>query len=241
MFAAMEEALGRLYPTRRWGERDEVEALARGVPPGVGPALADGLASRLRTLTLYRPGGAEEWCDFVYVLCVGRTPSILEAREGLVPPDGAWHEAAHPDAGTGGEPSAGVGLDELHLRVALSAIAPFAAVQEVRFRMVRAGEDLLVTEAARTGVFDPVLLPRMQKIVAALAELDVRNLDFGDMTQPPLGFDPGDYEARFGGAPTVANYLFYPQPCASVTTTVMAAQPASSPTGSALHAPLESP
>ena len=30
----------------------------------------------------YRPGTAEETCDYVYVLCLGRAPSLIERREG---------------------------------------------------------------------------------------------------------------------------------------------------------------
>jgi len=54
-----------------------------------------------------------------------------------------------------------------------------------------------------------------------LAELDIRHLDFGDLTQPPPDFDPGEYEARYGGLPTVANYLFFPHPASAVSTTVI--------------------
>ena len=38
---------------------------------------------------------------------------------------------------------------------------------------------------------------------------------------PPAGFDPGDYAARYGGAPSVANYLFYPHPPSAVSTTAI--------------------
>jgi hypothetical protein len=67
-----------------------------------------------------------------------------------------------------------------------------------------------------------VLLPRFQQLVAVLAELEIRHLDFGEMTQPPPGFDAGEYGDRYGGAPTVANYFFYPQPASAITTTVIA-------------------
>jgi hypothetical protein len=205
MFAAMDQALERLYPTRRWGERDELAAFRAGVA-GQGPVLADRLAKALKALTLFRPGAPEEYCDFVYVLCFGRTPSLIELREGT----------AAPEAGEGI-------IDELYLRVALSSVAPFAAVQQVAMSMQRteAGE-LIIAEAPRTGVFDPVLLPRFQKLVAVLTELGIRHLDFGEMTQPPPGFDGGEYLDRYGGAPTVANYFFYPQPASAITTTVIA-------------------
>lgn len=204
MFAAMDQALLRLYPTRRWGERDEEAAFRAGVA-GQGPELADRLARALKALALFRPGAPEEYCDFVYVLCFGRTPSLIELREGT----------AAPEEG-GGET-----IDELYLRVALSSVAPFAAVQQVAMSLDRSDGELVIAEAPRTGVFDPVLLPRFQKLVAVLAELDIRHLDFGEMTQPPAGFDAGDYGDRYGGAPTIANYFFYPQPASAITTTVL--------------------
>ncbi len=199
MFAAIDETLARLYPTRCWGDRDDTSAFR--ATTSLGPLAAERLAPKLDALTLFRPGRPEETCDYVYVLCFGRPPSIIQIREGIVPPEKT-------------------DLEELYLRVALSTLAPFAAVQQVAMTLKSSGDDLIICEAPRTGVFDPILLPRMKKLVAVLSELDLLHLDFGDLTQPPQGFDPGDYGARFGGEPTVANYLFFPQPAAAVSTTV---------------------
>lgn len=214
MAAVLNDALVRLYPTRRWGERDEIIAFRAGVPPNVGPALAATLAQRLGTLALFRPGNTEEYCDFVYLLCLGRQPSILEVREGIAAPDSSWVEAAAED-GEGGT------LDEIYLRVALSSVAPFAAVQQVVMRMQRCASDLVIIEAPGTGVFEPVLLPRFQELVATLAQMEVRHVDFGELTSPPVDFDPADYAERYGGRPTIANYLFFPQPAAVVTTNMV--------------------
>jgi hypothetical protein len=203
MFAAMDQALATLYPGKRWGERDEAAAFRAGVTAH-GPALAERAARACQALALYRPGAPEEYCDFVYLLCLGRPPAAIEVREGT----------AAPPPGEGA-------VDELYLRVALSSLAPFAAVQEVAMSMRPLDGELVITEAPRTGVFDPVLLPRFQRLVAVLAELDIRHLDFGEMTQPPPGFDAGDYADRYGGAPTIANYFFYPQPPSAITTTVI--------------------
>jgi hypothetical protein len=208
MFAAIDEMLARLYPTKRWDERDDEAAFRTGVGVGDGQALARTLAARLKALAVFRPGTAEEYCDYVYVLCLGRTPSLLEMREGLVP-------AAAPESDF---------IDELYLRVALSSIARCAGVQQVAMRLERAPDGApVITEVPRTGVFDPVLLKRFQSLVAALAEHDIRHLDFGELTGPPDGFDPGDYAQRYSGQPVVANYLFYPQPCSAVTTTILPA------------------
>ena len=89
MMAAVDEALARLYPAQRWAERDEQAAFRGGVPRADGIRLAELLAARLKAMALFRPGADDEYCDYVYVLCFGRTPSILEIREGLVADDDA--------------------------------------------------------------------------------------------------------------------------------------------------------
>jgi len=216
MFAAVDEALARLYPTRRWAERDEEAGFGAGVSAGEGAAVARALAARLKALAVHRPGTADETCDYIYVLCFGRTPSLVQRLHGLV--DGPDDDAELGD------------VEERYLRVALSSVARFAGVQEVAMRGSRQpdveGGALVVTEESRTGVFDPILLKRFQGLVAVLAEHDIRHLDFGEITEAPEGFDPGDYAERYGGgAPAVANYLFFPQPAASVTTTVVTARP----------------
>jgi hypothetical protein len=213
MFAAITETLERLYPSHTWSERDEEVAFRAGVTPSEGAELAQRLAQRLKALTLFRPGTSEETCDYVYVLCLGRSPSLIELREG------GLDQPLEADV-----------IDELYLRVALSSVARFAGVQQVAMRLHRTPEATVITETPRTGVFDPVLLRRFQTLVAVLAEMDIRNIDFGEIMQPPPGFDAGDYVLRYGGEPAVANYLFYPQPCSAVTTTVLPPPAAQQPT-----------
>jgi len=234
MFAAIDGALARLYPTRRWGERDDAAALAEGIEREEAEALAAAAARRLGTAVVFRPGEADEWCDYVYVLCLGRTPCIAELRERLAGRQAegdreGGREEDQPDGedGEGGAASieleGGSPLEERYLRVALSSVARFAGVQEVAMTLDREpGGEVVVTERARSGVFDPVLLPRFQTLVALLAEANIRHLDFGEIVEPPDGFEvPADYAERFGGAaPVIANYLFYPQPPTAITTAV---------------------
>jgi hypothetical protein len=212
MFDAIEEALGRLYPTRCWSDRDEAAGFGSGLAPGEGDVLARSLAARLRAGTLYRPGAADETCDYVYVLCVGRSPSLIELREAAL------------DAGVAAALRASVlagPVEEVYLRVALSTLARFAAVQEVELR-ASATEDgeVTLTETPRAGVFAPPLLARLQALVGVLGEMGIRHLDFGEIIEPPHGFDPGDYAAKWGGVPAIANYFFYPQSPSSITTGV---------------------
>lgn len=235
MFAAIDEALERLYPTRRWGERDDVAALEDGIPREEGEALAAELARRMGTAVVFRPGEPAEWCDYVYVLCLGRAPCIAELRSSLELAALEGESAPHwpDDVEDGG----GEGLDELYLRVALSSVARFAGVQEVSMAMRREGDELLITESARSGVFNPILLPRFQALVAGLARADIRHLDFGEIVEAPEGFDPGDHAARFGAEPVIANYLFYPQSPTAVSTVVVRAPAAEAPAGVSAWSP----
>jgi hypothetical protein len=214
MFGALDEALARLYPTRRWNERDEAAGFGSGLGAGEGDALAAALSARLSAATLYRPGADDETCDYIYVLCVGRAPSLVELRESALDPATADSlRAAIADAP----------IAEVYLRVALSTLARFAAVQEVALsaELDRDSGALILTEAPRAGIFAPTLLRRLQTLVAVLTEREIRHLDFGEIVEPPAEFDPGDYAAAYGGVPAIANYLFYPQPPAAITTTTL--------------------
>ncbi len=217
MFGAIDEALACLYPTRRWSDRDEAAAFGAGAGVSDAEALARALGPRLGAAVFHRTGSPEETCDWVYVLCVGRTPSLFELREGHLSADAARELA---------ESIADHPVQETYLRIALSTLARFAAVQEVALGAGSAGvageaggeSQVLIHEAPRAGVCSPTLLARMKGVVTAIGELGFRHLDFGDITEPPAGFDPGDYADHWDGVPGVANYLFYPQPPASVVT-----------------------
>ena len=169
-------------------------------------------SARLNAAAVHRPGGPTETCDYVYVLCVGRTPSLAELREEAVTPAGLTALRAALADGP---------LTDVYLRLALSTVADFAAVQEVTLTARLEAGEVLLTESPRAGVFAPSLLPRMQRLVAVLAERGIRHLDFGEIAEPPAGFDPGTYADDYGGAPAIANYFFYPQPAAAITTTTL--------------------
>lgn len=213
MFAALETALARLYPTRRWDERDT--SAEEGVTAEVAEGLRVRLAEALGAPVIARRGGPDELCDFLYVLCFGRAPSLASlafdapiAGESLA---SILHEAPGPR----------LGVDELHLRVALSSVAPFVGVQEVRLRLRGEAGGYLLEEEVRSGVFDPVLLRRFQRVVAVLTEVRLRHLDFGDLTVPPAGYAGGSYVDLHGVEPCIANYLFFPQHCSSITSTML--------------------
>lgn len=230
MFGAIDEILARLYPHRRWGHRDEAAAFEAGIASDEGEDLARTIAARLGVATRFVAGGIDEWCDYIYVLCLGRAPSIVDIREDRLQAQADLHldpaERADPpgeDQGAAdpGEDDGEDAMDDRYLRLTLSALARVVGVQEVAMRLRRHGDAIVVTEQVRGGVFDPILLPRFQALVALLAETDLRHLDFGEIVEPPVDFDGDDYVRQFGSAPVVANYLFSPRPVATRVTTVL--------------------
>jgi len=205
MLASVDRTLAELYPTRTWGEPED--ALADGPPPGELEALADELASVLGAATFVRPGDDSEPCDFVYVLCMGRTPCIVQVRDHGALPPAEWRDVES--------------VQELYLRVVVGQRARFAAVQQVSMDLVRSAGGWVVRERPRAGVYDAPLLPRMQKLVATLPAYDLLHVDFGEIAHAPPGYSPGRWQELFGGAPSIANYLFYPQPATMVATTFL--------------------
>lgn len=213
MMESVDGALARLYPTRTWGEVDDAAALRGGLAADELAGLADELAGELGAATFVRPGDDAEPCDFIYVLCLGRTPCIVQVRDhGVAAPD-EWRDLAARDER----------VAELYLRLCVSHRAPVAAVQQVAVELVAAGDGYCAHERPRAGVYDAPLLPRLQRLVAILPAYGLLHVDFGEIAHAPPGFAPGAWRDLFGGAPAIANYLFYPQPTTMVATTFVAA------------------
>jgi len=228
MFAAVDESLSRLYPDRRWGHRDEQVAFEGGLSAEEGQELAETIARKLGVATRFVPGGDDEWCDYIYVLCLGRVPSIVDIREDALAGRQDWSAEIEAAGHLGVFPSVDddasdedTNMDDRYLRIAVSAIVRFVGVQEVAMRLRRKADAVVITERVRSGVFDPILLPRFQALVALLSQTDIRHLDFGEIVEPPNEFDGGDYVEKFGTPPTVANYLFSPRPVTTEVTTVL--------------------
>lgn len=212
MLAQIDDVLARLYPTRTWGEaRDDVHAM----PLDELAALAEELALELQAATFVRPGDDSEPCDYIYVLCMGRAPCILQVRdEGVAMPE-EWREV---------EPGSTGRIDELYLRLVISQRAHLAAVQQIAVSATRgpgSGMTFTIREAPRAGVYDAPLLPRMQKLVAVLPAYELSHVDFGEIAHAPPGFHAGSWADLFGGQPSIANYLFFPQPTTMVSTSVI--------------------
>jgi hypothetical protein len=194
----LDGVLARIYPERVWGRPDDEARFRAGVSRGEARRMARSLSTLLKAPTRFRPGAEEDLCDFVWVLCVGREPSLLEVREGTAAPESPR-------------------IEETWLRVALSTVGRLAAVQEVRLSLAAetesdAPESYVVREQPRAGVYDPVLLQRVRKLSAFLEASDVRYLDFGLLDVPVEGGGDGGYAERYGAPPKLANYLFYAAP-----------------------------
>ena len=202
MLESVDRALEALYPTRTWGEPDDTRSA--GIAGEELAALADELAAELGAATFVREGGDDEPCDYIYILCLGRTPCVVQVRDHGVPAPAEWQ---HVD-----------GLEELYLRVVISQRARVAAVQQVGIDLVRSDGGWLVRERPRAGVYDAPLLHRMQKLVAILPAYELLHVDFGEIAHAPPGYHAGTWRELFGGEPAIANYLFYPQPTTMVAT-----------------------
>ncbi len=207
--SAVDSALASLYPSKTWGEPDESMALTMRPDPTDLAGLAEELATELRAATFVRHGGDDEPCDYIYILCLGRTPCIVQVRD---------HEVAVP-----AEWTPGTGVSEQYLRLCVSHRAPMAAIQQVSMEATyevgesggAGGGHVVIREAPRAGVYDAPLLSRMQRAVALLPAYGLLHVDFGEIAGPPPGYAGGQWPALFGGGtklPSIANYLFFPQP-----------------------------
>ena len=212
MMSEVDRALERLYPTRTWGESHDVEHAA--LPLDELDALADELAGELNAATFVRSGDDSEACDYIYVLCMGRAPCAVQIRD---------HGVPVPDEWCGVETAVETTIDELYLRLVISHRARMAAVQQVAVTVQCNGRDMIIRESPRAGVYDAPLLPRMQKLVAVLPAHELLHVDFGEIAHAPPGFHAGPWRELFGGEPSIANYLFYPQPTTMVATAAIEA------------------
>ena len=118
---SVDQALASLYPTRTWGEPND--EIVEGMPSDELEALADELAQELGAATFVRAGNDDEPCDYIYVLCMGRTPCVVQVRDHAVSVPDEWRDID--------------GIEELYLRVVVSQRARVAAVQQVGIDLIR--------------------------------------------------------------------------------------------------------
>lgn len=206
MFETMERALERLYPSRVWGHPDDRARAGAGLDADELHGLADELAAELDASAFVREGAEDEYCDYIYLLCIGREPCLVQLRDLAAP---------IPDE------LEGVAVNEQYLRLCVSTMAPVAGVQQVAMDLSWDPDGPVVRESPRPGVYDAPLLHRLQRLVALLPAYELVHVDFGEICAPLEGYRVGDYPRLYGGEPVAANYLFYPQPVTTRTTTAL--------------------
>ena len=132
MVESVDQALEELYPTKTWGVVDDTQA--NGTPREELDALADELAQELGAATFVREGGDDEPCDYIYVLCLGRTPCVVQVRDhGVAVPD-EWSSIEAP-------------ISELYLRVV--SASGRASPQSSRSRSTSCGATIAFSSARR--------------------------------------------------------------------------------------------
>jgi hypothetical protein len=195
----IDELMRALYPTATWGEPDDERRFGAGIAAREARRLARALSAAVRAPTFFRAGGPDDLCDFVYVLCVGREPALVEVRDGKCAPDGER-------------------VRERYLRVALSTVGRVACVQEVAMEL----DGEVLRELPQPGVYDAILLKRMRAVVDLIEAHDIEHLDFGLIDVAHPGARAGEYVERYGVEPALVNFLFYAQPARTTVTTVLA-------------------
>jgi len=230
--------IGRLYPSRRWGEPDDEACFRAGLHAGQVTRLAQQLATALKAPAYVQAGGPDDLCSFIYVLCLGRLPALIELRS-----TSAAELAGETALAAAGLAPEADSIRERYLRIACSNVTRAACVQEVAFELATAGEHCpeglaLIRELPLPGVFDPKLLKRFQKTTDLLMAHDIEHYDMGllDVPAAEFGLSGGDYAQRFGIEPALLNFFFYAQPVLTAAASFVPLAPAAR---AALKAPAE--
>ncbi len=198
--------LPRLYPSLTLGQLRVEVAWDEGILEAECERLGEQIASVTKAPVYLGPPSDDDLCRYLYVLCVGREPPLVQLRQS--------DELVQLESDR---------IRERYLRVALSSVARVACVQEVAMELdLSTGQGTpfaMIRELPRAGVFDPILLKRLQRIVDLLTAYDIRHLDLGILEQPAssLGLVDAGFAARFGMEPQLGNFLFFAAP--AVTTT----------------------
>jgi len=218
--SVIDATLQSVYPTRTWGAPDDEARFGAGISPGEARRLGRALAVATRAPTFFRAGGDDDLCSYVYILCVGREPALVDVRDGLAAADGER-------------------VRERYLRVHFSTVARVACVQEVAMELDADGGELVVRELPQPGIYDAKLLKRMRSVVDLVEASDIEHLDFGMVDKPVAEAVADEYVARYGVEPAIVNFLFYAAPARLASTTVLiGAVAAASPTSSTNEARL---
>src|SRR5947209_3659358 len=84
---ALESAIARVYPSRKWGQPDDEARFGAGVPSREVRRIARALSVACRAPTFWRAAEPDDLCELVWVLCVGREPALVDVRDGRATAD----------------------------------------------------------------------------------------------------------------------------------------------------------
>jgi hypothetical protein len=223
--ARLDSLIAQRYPQGCWGEPLWTDVDESGIGADEVLTLAQELSTVNKAPCYVVPGGEDDLCHFVYVLCIGREPSLIELRDEV-------QRGQRPTLWLEGEQ-----LRERYLRLCLSTLTRVACVQEVALELDLeapaspgapvAGDPLArLREVPLPGVFTPGLLKRLQRTVDLLQAHDIEHLDMGllDVDASAFGLKPGEYPERFGAPPSLLNYFFYAQPVQMTTVSWLPAE-----------------
>ena len=200
--AIIDDLMRALYPQRTWGRPDDEARFRAGIREREARALGRSIAAVAKAPTFFRAGGPDDLCHYIYVLCLGRTPALIDVRDGLAPPEG--------DA-----------VRERYLRLHLSTVGRIATIQEVAMELDGGVDGWLLRELPQPGVYDAKLLKRMRAIVDLVEASDIEHLDFGLVDKAVPDADVSEYAERYGVAPALVNFLFYAQPARTAATLLL--------------------
>jgi hypothetical protein len=198
----IDEVLATIYPGRIWGRPDDEARFRAGIREREARALARSLSTATRAPTYFRDGGPDDLCHYIYVLCLGREPALIDVRDGLAPPEADR-------------------VRERYLRVHLSTVGRLATIQEVAMELDQTPDGWVLRELPQPGVYDPKLLKRMRSVVDLVEASDIEHLDFGMVDKPVADADVAEYSERYGVAPALVNFLFYAQPARTSATVLL--------------------
>ena len=75
--AVIDDVMRAVYPDRTWGRPDDEARFRAGIREREARALGRSIATAAKAPTYFRAGGPDDLCHYVWVLCLGREPALV--------------------------------------------------------------------------------------------------------------------------------------------------------------------